>query len=242
MRSTFGFARRAGVALAVAAFAVATAAPAKPARPARAKPKAAAPAPAPPVLGVDVIPSAAAARVVEWVTTARDNRSLPFVVVDKPAAALMLFDGRGTLLATAPVLLGIAVGDEATPGIGTKKMAEIGPAERTTPAGRFFARYGRAAGRQRVLWVDYTTSVAIHPIPADASPKDRRRERMLSPEADDNRITFGCINVPRAFYAQQLRTRFGKKGGYVYVLPDEKPLEAVFPGTHLVPAQAVAAR
>jgi hypothetical protein len=51
---------------------------------------------------------------------------------------------------------------------------------------------------------------------------------MLSPESDDNRITFGCINVPRAFYAK-LRPLFLKKGGYVYVMPDVTPLETVFP-------------
>ena len=128
-----------------------------------------------------------------------------------------------------PVLLGIALGDDATPGVGSKKLGEIGPAEKTTPAGRYLAKFGLAAGRQKVLWVDYANSVAIHPIPPDASKDERRRERMLSPEPDDNRITFGCINVPKAFYGRVLRPLFQKKGGYVYVLPDAKPLEAVFP-------------
>ena len=80
-----------------------------------------------------------------------------------------------------------------------------------------------------MLWVDYATSVALHPIPKDASPDERRRQRMLSPTPDDNRITFGCINVPIAFYGKSVRPLFQKKGGYVYVLPDTKPLEAVFP-------------
>lgn len=52
---------------------------------------------------------------------------------------------------------------------------------------------------------------------------------MLSPSPDDNRITFGCINVPKAFYNSLLSRLFRKKGGYVYVLPDTKPLEEVFP-------------
>jgi hypothetical protein len=69
----------------------------------------------------------------------------------------------------------------------------------------------------------------MHPIPTDAGKKEQRRERMLSPTPDDNRITFGCINVPKAFYAKRLRPMFQRKGGYVYILPDTKPLEEVFP-------------
>lgn len=173
--------------------------------------------------------SAAATRVADWIAASGDNRSLPYIIIDKQGAALFLFDAKGKPLGKAPVLIGVAVGDEATPGVGSKNLAEIGPAERTTPAGRFLAKYGLAAGRQRVLWVDYATSVALHPIPKGAARKERRRQRMLSETTEDNRITFGCINVPIAFYGKSVRPLFRKKGGYVYVLPDTKPLEAVFP-------------
>lgn len=176
-----------------------------------------------------VIRSAAAARVADWIAASGDNASLPYIIIDKKAASLFLFDAKGKPLGKAPVLIGVAVGDDATPGVGSKNLAEIGPAEKTTPAGRFLAKYGLAAGRQQVLWVDYATSVALHPIPPGASKKERRRQRMLSPTADDNRITFGCINVPLALYNKSVRPLFRKKGGYVYVLPDTKPLEDVFP-------------
>ncbi|WCM25416.1 hypothetical protein NDN01_15260 [Sphingomonas sp. QA11] len=173
--------------------------------------------------------SAATMRVADWIAASADNGALPYLIIDKNAASLLLFDAKGKALAKVPVLIGVAVGDDASPGIGSKNLAEIGPAEKTTPAGRFLAKYGLAAGRQKVLWVDYATSVALHPIPKGASPKERRRQRMLSPTPDDNRITFGCINVPMAFYNKSLRPLFQKKGGYVYILPDTKPLEAVFP-------------
>ncbi|MBU3079280.1 hypothetical protein [Sphingomonas quercus] len=173
-------------------------------------------------------PSEDAARVAAWIASSGDNYALPYIIVDKKAATLMLFDAKGRQLGQVPVLIGIAVGDDATPGIGSKNLAEIGPAEKTTPAGRFLARFGLAAGRQQVLWVDYATSVALHPIPT-ANKKERRRERMLSPTIDDNRITFGCINVPQAFYTTRVSPLFRKKGGYVYVLPDTKSLETVFP-------------
>ena len=173
--------------------------------------------------------SEATTRVADWVAATDDNGALPYIIIDKNNAAAFLFSAKGKPLAKAPVLIGVAVGDEATPGVGSKNLAEIGPAEKTTPAGRFLAKYGVAAGKEKVLWVDYATSVALHPIPPGASKKERRRQRMLSPTSDDNRITFGCINVPLAFYNKSVKPLFQKKGGYVYILPDTKPLEAVFP-------------
>src|SRR5204863_316484 len=69
---------------------------------------------------------------------------------------------------------------------------------------------------------------------APPDPADREQEGAATPadavaDPDDNRITFGCINVPSVFYSKSLRPLFQRKGGYVYVLPDTKPLEAVFP-------------
>jgi hypothetical protein len=188
----------------------------------------------------EVTRSEAATRVADWIAATGDNRSLPYVIIDKNAAHAFLFDGKGKPLAHAPVLIGIAAGDEATPGVGNKSLAEIGPAEKTTPAGRFLARFGLAAGKQKVLWVDYTTSVALHPIPT-GNPKERRRQRMLSPGIEDNRITFGCINVPLSFYNKGVRPLFLKKGGYVYVLPDTKSLEEVFPPLRVQPFLAAGA-
>lgn len=196
------------------------AAPAPKRQPARA----AARVPAPPVA-----PSGNGALVADWIAASGDNRKLPYAVIDKTAASLTLYDGKGRLLSRVPVLIGIAPGDDATPGVGAKTLDKIGPAEKTTPAGRFLAKFGYAAGRTSVLWVDYANSVAIHAIPADAAKGEKRVQRMLSPDPAQHRITFGCINVPRAFYATTLRPLFRGKGGYVYVLPDSKPMEEVFP-------------
>lgn len=168
-------------------------------------------------------------RVADWVAGAKDNHGLPYAIVDKPSATLTLYNARGKQIAHVPALIGIAPGDDASPGIGAKKLAEIGPAEKTTPAGRYLAKFGVPFRGERVLWVDYATSVAIHSIPGDAAKSEKRRDRMLSPTPDDNRITFGCINVPRAFYANILRPLFQRKGGYVYITPDVTPIEAVFP-------------
>lgn len=184
--------------------------------------------------GAPTAMSESATRVAEWIAVSGDNGELPYIIIDKKAAALFLFDAEGKLLGEAPVLIGIATGDEATSGVGSKTLAEIGPAERTTPAGRFLARFGRAVGRQRVLWVDYHTSVALHAV-VTTNRKERRRERLLSPTADDNRITFGCINVPANFYTKSIQPLLQRSGGVVYVLPDTKPLEEVFPRLRVMP-------
>ncbi|QKR99334.1 hypothetical protein F9288_06540 [Sphingomonas sp. CL5.1] len=237
---------RALAALALIVPAAAGAHPAKPvhkaAKPVKKTAKARPAGKAAPAAMPAIVPSEAATRVAEWVAASNDNHSLPWAVVDKTNAAVFLFDPQGKPLGSAPVLIGIAVGDEATPGVGSKKLADLGPAEKTTPAGRFLAKFGMPVGGERVLWVDYATSVALHPIPKDAGAREKRRERMLSPTPDDNRITFGCINVPKAFYGKLLSPLFRKKGGYVYVLPDTKPLEDVFPRLRLQAVANAAAR
>lgn len=200
-----------------------------PARP-RQKPvtaKVAVPAPIP-------VYSEGSGRMAAWVAAAHDNGALPYLVIDKQAASLLMFSAKGDFLGQTPVLLGIGVGDDSSPGVGAKSLAEIGPAERTTPAGRFVAKFGRAFGGQRVLWVDYANSVAVHAV-ITTNKSEHRVERLLSPTVDDNRISFGCINVGTDFYARKLRPLFQRKGGIVYILPDTKPLDDVFPRVRLLP-------
>lgn len=180
-------------------------------------------------------PTGAPGQLATWIAASHDNGEQPYIVIDKQAAKLFLFASNGTLLGETPVLIGIGVGDDSSPGVGAKKsLAEIGPAERTTPAGRFVARFGKAFGNERVLWVDYADSVALHAV-ITSNKKERRVERLLTPTADDNRITFGCINVGTSFYTRQVRPLFQKTGGVVYILPDTKPVEDVFPRVRLLP-------
>ena len=164
-----------------------------------------------------------------WVIAAGDNRGLPFAVVDKRAAQVLIFGANGKLRGLAPALIGSAVGDDSAPGIGDRELKDIPMKDRTTPAGRFLAAYGPAAGKQRVLWIDYETAVSIHPLADNGTPKEKRKERLASPGPDDNRITHGCINVSKDFYARVVKPTF-EKGGVFYVLPDSKTIQAAFPG------------
>ena len=208
---------------------------AAPASPAHRTAKHSAVKPAPIVAASPATPrSADAERLIAWIASARDNGRLPYIVIDKTAASLSLFRADGSFVGDTPVLLGIGIGDESSPGVGAKKLEDIGPAERTTPAGRFVAKFGRAFGGQRVLWVDYANSVALHAV-ITTHKKERRVERLLSPTPDDNRISFGCINVGTRFYTGPIGTLFGKAGGIVYILPERTSLDAVFPRVRLLP-------
>ena len=176
----------------------------------------------------DRIASDSALQVWTWVIASRDNGGLPFIVIDKVEASVFAFDPEGQLLGHAPALLGVARGDDATPGVGDRPLSEIGPAERTTPAGRFLARIGPAKGYVKVLWVDISTSVALHSV-VTSNKAERRMERLLSPTPKDNRITFGCINVPAPFYENVVSPLFEASGGLVYILPEDKFLIEAFP-------------
>jgi len=46
---------------------------------------------------------------------------------------------------------------------------------------------------------------------------------------EDNRISYGCINIPVEFYEAYVRPAYAHRNAVVYVLPDVKPLDQVFP-------------
>lgn len=172
--------------------------------------------------------SADAIQMANWVTASGDNQGLPFIVIDKIAAEVIVFDAEGQFLGATPALLGVAHGDDTAPGIGHRELSAIRHDERTTPAGRFVAVFGPASGNHRVLWVDYESSLALHPV-VTANKKERRVQRLQSPSPKDNRITFGCINISASFYEKTVRTSFRNASGIVYILPETKPINAVFP-------------
>lgn len=168
-------------------------------------------------------------QMTDWVTASRDNGSLPFVIVDKANAKVFVFDKSGQVLGTAWALIGLAPGDDSAPGIGTMPLKAITPDIRTTPAGRFVAFLGRDLGKQNVLWVDYPAAVSLHRV-INTNPAERRLERIVSPSPADHRISYGCINVPAKFFDSVVDPTFKGTSGVVYVLPEVKPMRAVFPG------------
>lgn len=168
-----------------------------------------------------------ARHVAHWVADSRDAKGFDFIIVDKKNARVYVFDASARLRASAPVLLGSARGDDSAAGIGSRPINQVRPGERTTPAGRFVAERGRNTLGEDVIWVDYDAAVSMHRVRA-TNPKERRLERLATPAINDNRISYGCINVPAAFYEAHIRPLFATRRVVVYVLPEIKSVQQVF--------------
>lgn len=171
--------------------------------------------------------SADVRRLGDWVVSRSDNRGLPFVLIDKPRAHVFAFDAAGRLLGSAPALLGAARGDDSVPGIGERPIADIKPSERVTPAGRFVGRPGHNANGEDIVWVDYDAAVSMHRV-RTTNPRERRAQRLASPGVDDNRISYGCINLPPAFFDGVISPMFSRGRAMVYLVPDRRTLAEVF--------------
>jgi hypothetical protein len=170
---------------------------------------------------------AGAHQLTQWIQATANNQGKPFAIIDKRAAMLHVFDAAGKPRGASPVLLGLAVGDDSVPGIGERKMADIRPAERTTPAGRFVSEPGRNLQGEDIVWIDYEAAVSMHRV-RTGNKLERRLERLATPTAADNRISYGCVNVPAAFYDALIKPVFGIAPAVVYVLPETRPTTDYF--------------
>jgi len=168
-----------------------------------------------------------ARKLAQWVAASHNNEGMDFVIVDKHNTKVFVFASDGQLKGATPVLLGSKVGDDSVPGIGQKPIADVRPDERTTPAGRFLGQRGMNAINQDVVWVDYDAAVSMHRV-RTTNASERRLERLATPTTADNRISYGCINMPVAFFEQVLAPTFAKQRAVVYVLPEVKSLQMVF--------------
>ena len=174
--------------------------------------------------------------IANWIADSSDNNQLSFVIIDKKQAQIFVFDKDAKILGATPVLLGAARGDDSVAGIGQRPISKVRPEERTTPAGRFTGEPGRNASGEDIIWVDYDAAVSMHRVRV-VDPKERRLERLATPSIEDNRITYGCVNIPVQFFETVLNPEFKKKYGMVYVLPDSRPVREVFTNAYDLPTK-----
>ena len=101
------------------------------------------------------------------------------------------------------------------------------PHEKITSAGRFITEPGRNHQGEDIVWLDYDAALSMHRT--RHVPGESRTQRLLSPTVADNRISFGCVNIPASFYDRYVDPMFSRVAGVVYVLPETRPVERVFP-------------
>lgn len=167
-------------------------------------------------------PSLQARSLVDWVLRSGDARGRPFAVVDKRAARIYVFDDAGRMAGESAALLGATFGDHTVPGVGARaQTGEVGPDERTTPAGRFEATPGENRTGEHVIWVDYESAFAIHRL-RPGFAYQARSERLGSAQVKTRRVSWGCVVVPVPFYQGVVQRVLGASPSVVYVLPETR--------------------
>jgi hypothetical protein len=186
------------------------------------------PAVAPQVSPADLMTSVSTEvqATAQWVKASRDNGNMNFLILDKANAQVFIFNSLAQLVATAPVLLGMGKGDRMLVP-DTAPLAAIPPQKRITPAGRFVSRLGKDNHGKELLVLDYKAALSLHPV-VKGTPKEQRAVRLGSPTSEDNRISFGCINVPVAFYSNVVSPMLTNTLGVVYILPETMPAGQYF--------------
>lgn len=169
-----------------------------------------------------------ARQLADWIVDSGDNTNKHFAIIDKKNARLFVFEASGALRGASYVLLGAARGDHTAHGVGDKKLSAVRLQERTTPAGRFVASVGTNGRGEDVVWVDYDGAVSMHRV---IKTPDRLK-RIATATAKDKRVSYGCINVPAAFYDSVLSPAFTAAEGIVYVLPEIRPVREIFAGLY----------
>jgi hypothetical protein len=173
---------------------------------------------------------------LQWIAASKDNGGLPFIVVDKTNARAYAFNPLAQLKATSPVLLGMGVGDVALVPQDAP-MSAMPPQKRITPAGRYVSRLVKDGHGKVVLLIDGPNLITMH-IVVKGTPAQRRAERLASLTSEDNRVSFGCINVPPAFFTTVVDPDFRPAKGIVYVLPEKTTAAQLFGFQPAAPAPA----
>ena len=137
-------------------------------------------------------------RVTECITDAKGNRSLPPAKQDDPDAYTRVVERRGDDIVIRGAKLHITA-----------------------------ASLGHDLGQKDVLWVDYKSGVALHRV-ITTNPAEHRLQRLAAASPLQHRISYGCINVPAAFYDAVVDPAFARTSGIVYILPETRPIEQVF--------------
>lgn len=179
----------------------------------------------------DQVPGNAAAKmsplaqqVYENMASAAKASGKGFIIADKPNGMIHVFNADGSVLAQDAALYGKQAGDKLD---GKSKI---------TPAGGYVlkpradAEYAGGMVLAMPETTDATGYIAVHAAYL-GDPKENRTGRLNSASADDNKISYGCINTAHDTFLKKILPNIEEfNGGMIFILPDAQEMTAsMFP-------------
>lgn len=144
-----------------------------------------------------------------------------YVIVDKPNAKLYIIGTNKKIVGTMPVLLGQTKGETPNMSNPESDVAE----QATTPSGKYTltrlpTEEGIATYKGKIFNIisKDNAGLAIHiTYPPE---KEKRSKSLNTPTPDDNRMSWGCINVDEEMWDQYIEGNIKNRGATLFILPD----------------------
>lgn len=173
-----------------------------------------------------------------YIQQVADNRmrahpNKPIVIVDKQMGLTYMIDANGVLAGKSASLTGKTKGDfRSEEAKKTASVESIAEKDKVTEAGMFEGALKKSEDYGRVITLQEFNnySVALHQTYLK-KPAERRQERLESATPEDNRISFGCINVPNEFMQNVVLKSipYGMTRFPIVVIPESKSIQAFWP-------------
>jgi 5'-deoxynucleotidase YfbR-like HD superfamily hydrolase len=152
-----------------------------------------------------------------------------YVIVDKPSATLFIIGADKKLIGQMPVLLGQTKGE--TPNMSDAESDTA--VQATTPSGKYTLL--RLAGEEdlitykgKVFSLCGSDALALHiTYPPE---KEKRTEALNTPTPEDNRMSWGCINISEEMWGKYIEGNIEARGAYMFITPDN-PIMSLNPET-----------
>ncbi|MFH1201167.1 MAG: L,D-transpeptidase family protein [bacterium] len=151
------------------------------------------------------------------------NLASDYVIIDKPTATMYVIGQDKKLRGSFPVLLGKTKGE--MPNKADPDSDDAG-AQATTPAGKYKLSYKKIATsdfleyKGKIFSIYGSDDLGLHMT----YPKEhkKRTEALNTPTTDDNRMTYGCINVSEENFQKYLISI--NENALLFITPDNENL------------------
>lgn len=153
-----------------------------------------------------------------------------YYIVDKPTATIYAINSNGKGIASSPVILGATKGEIPNTADTEKPLYnQIA----TTPAGKFeliHSDIDSTIYKGKSLALLGTDYLAIHIVYPDPEEYKKRIKALKTSTPNDNRISWGCINVSENFWTSSIAP-YAKNGSTIFITPDYQSTTTLDPST-----------